>query len=56
MKKSGENTSVSMVRTRERILAVIAILFVVVMAVYIASASGIRIPFLTDILGALLGW
>jgi len=45
-----------MVKTRERILAALAILFVVVMAVYIAAANGIRIPFLTDVLGKILGW
>lgn len=45
-----------MVKTRERILAALAIVFVVIMGVYIAAANGIRIPILSDILGALLGW
>lgn len=46
----------SMVKTREKILAALAILFVILMAVYIAAANGIRIPLLTDTLGKLLGW
>lgn len=45
-----------MVKTREKILAAIAIVFVILMAIYIAAANGIRIPILTDLMGKLLGW
>lgn len=46
----------SWVRAREKMAATIAIVFVMLMGLFIAAAFGIRIPFLTDFIGRLLGW
>ena len=44
------------VKTREKLAATAAIIFVVLMAVYIAAVYGIRIPLLTDAMRWMMGW
>lgn len=43
------------VKTREAMLSAIVLVFVVVMAVYIATANGIQVPVLSNLLRTLLG-
>lgn len=44
------------VKAREAIVAAIVLVFVLVMAVFIATAKGIQIPVLSNLLRSLLGW
>jgi conjugal transfer/entry exclusion protein len=43
------------VKTREAVLSAIVLVFVVVMAVYIATANGIEVPLLSNLIRTLLG-
>ncbi len=43
------------VKTREALLSAIVLVFVVVMAVYIATVNGIQVPVLSNLLRTLLG-
>lgn len=46
----------SWVKAREKMAATVAVVFVVLMGLFIAAAFGIRIPILTDFIGRLFGW
>lgn len=43
------------VKTREAVLSAIVLVFVAVMAVYIATVNGIEVPLLSNFIRTLLG-
>jgi hypothetical protein len=46
----------SWVKMREKMAAISAVVFMLLMGLFIAAAYGIQIPFLTNFMRRLLGW